>query len=82
MNPNGVVTVWKDASFVSIGVVLEVDVRVVKDTLWLRKAANHSHINVAKLEAMGRGSIWQLLWGSRLLRWQLTHCCELGGQHY
>ena len=29
--------------------------RVVEDASWLRKEADHSHINVAELEAVGRG---------------------------
>ena len=66
-------TVWTDASSVGIGVVLEVDGRVVEDASWLRKEADHSHINVAELEAVGRGSIRLLLGDSRPLRWQLTH---------
>ena len=62
-DPNGVVTVWTDASSVGIGVVLEVDGRVVEDASWLRKEADHSHINVAELEAVGRGVNLAIAWG-------------------
>ena len=55
VDPNGVVTVWTDVSSVGIGVVLEVDGHVVEDASWLRKEADHSHINVEELEALGRG---------------------------
>ena len=44
MDLNGVVAVWTDG----IGVVLEVDDRVVEDASWLRKETAHSHINVAE----------------------------------
>ena len=63
VDPNGVVTVWTDASLVGIGVVLEVDGRVVEDASWLRKEADHSHINVAELEAAGRGVNLAIAWG-------------------
>ena len=63
MDPNGVVTVWTDASLVGIGVVLEVDGRVVEDASWLRKEADHSHINVAEVEAVGRAVNLTIAWG-------------------
>jgi len=49
------VTVWTDASFRSIGVVLDVGGRIVEDASWLCKEADHSHINVTELEAVARG---------------------------
>ena len=63
MDPNGVVTVWTDASSVGIGVVLEVNGRVVVDASWLLKEADHSHINVAELEAVGREVNLAIVWG-------------------
>ena len=55
VDPNGVVSVWTDASSVGIGVVLEVDGHVVEYASWLRKEADHLHINNAELEAVGKG---------------------------
>jgi len=47
--------VWTDASSLGIGVVLDVGGRIVEDASWLRKEADHSHINVAELEAVAKG---------------------------
>ena len=52
----------QDASSVDIGVVLEVDGNVAKDASWLQKEADHSHINVAELEAVGRGVSLAIGW--------------------
>ena len=41
------VTVWTDASSLGIGVVLDVGGRIIEDASWLRKEADHSHINDA-----------------------------------
>ena len=51
---NGVV--WCDTSSIAIGTVLEVDGRVVQDASWLRKKDNFTHINVAELESVLKGS--------------------------
>jgi transposase InsO family protein len=58
----GSVTVWTDASSIGIGVVLEVDGNVVEDASWLRKEKDHSHINVAELEAVARGVNLAIAW--------------------
>jgi len=63
VNPGGSVTVWTDTSPIGIGVVLEVDGNVVEDASWLRKESDHSHINVAELEAVARGINLALTWG-------------------
>jgi len=55
VNSGDPVTVWTDASSLGIGVVLDVGGRIVEDVSWLRKEADHPHINVAKLEAVARG---------------------------
>jgi len=55
VNPGGSVIVRIDASSIEIGVVLEVDGKVVEDASWLRKDSDHSHTNVAELEAVVRG---------------------------
>ena len=67
------VTVWTDASSLGLGVALEVDGSIVEDVSWLRKKSDYSHINVAELEAVARGSTWQLRGGLRLLRLPLIH---------
>ena len=69
----GSVTVWTDASSLGLGVALEVDGSIVEDASWLRKKSDYSHINVAELEAVARGSTWQLRGGLRLLRLLLIH---------
>ena len=63
VNPNGVVTVWTDASSLALGVVLEIDGSVVEDASWLRKKTDQMHINVAELEAVGRGINLAIAWG-------------------
>ena len=54
LDSNRVVTVETDASSVGIGGVLEVDGLVIENASWLRKEVEHSHINVAKLESVGK----------------------------
>ncbi|XP_067932994.1 uncharacterized protein [Watersipora subatra] len=44
-------------------VALEVDGNIVEDASWLRKESDHQHINVAKLEAVGRGINLAIAWG-------------------
>ena len=73
MSYEGSVTVWTDPSLLGLGVALEVDGRIVEDTSWLGKKSDYFHINVAKLEAVARGSTWQLRGGLRLLRLPLIH---------
>ena len=48
-------TVWTDASSLAMGVVIQVNNDVVEDASWLRKKSDSLHINVAELEAVGRG---------------------------
>ena len=57
------VTVWTDASSLGLGVALEVDGSIVEDASCLRKESDHLHINVAELEAVGRGVNMALVWG-------------------
>ncbi|XP_067932754.1 uncharacterized protein [Watersipora subatra] len=57
VRPNGSVVVWTDASSLGLGVAVEVDGSIVEDVSWLRKESDHSHINVAELEAVRRGII-------------------------
>ena len=52
---NAPVVIWTDASSVAMGVVVEVGNVIVEDACWLRKATDCLHINVAELEAVGRG---------------------------
>ena len=56
-------TIWSDASSLAIGVLLEVDNKVVEDAAWLRKKDDYSHINVAELEAVVKGVNLALKWG-------------------
>jgi len=44
-------------------VALEVDGDIVEDASWLRKKEDHLHINVAELEAVGRGVNLAIAWG-------------------
>jgi len=46
-----------------MGVALEVDGGVIEDATWLRKKSDHLHINVAELEAVGRGINLAIAWG-------------------
>jgi transposase InsO family protein/ribonuclease HI len=63
VNSGGSVTVWTDASSLGMGVALEVDGSIVEDASWLRKESDHSHINVAELEAVARGINLAIAWG-------------------
>ena len=65
VSPHGDVTVWTDASSLGLGVALEVDGNIVEDASWLRKESDHLHINVAELEAVGRGVNMAIAWGFR-----------------
>jgi transposase InsO family protein len=47
--------VWCDASTLAIGVLVEVNGRVVEDASWMRKTMDVNHINVAELEAVLKG---------------------------
>ena len=67
VNPAGSVTVWTDASSLATGVVLEVDGEVVEDASWLRKKTDLLHINVAELEAVGRGINLAIAWGFKTM---------------
>jgi len=57
------VTVWTDASSLGIEVVPDVGGHVVEDVSWLRKETDHSHTNVAELEAVARGINLAIAWG-------------------
>lgn len=63
VNPRGAVTVWTHASSLGLGVALEVDGNIVEDASCLRKESDHSQINVAELEAVGRGVNLAIAWG-------------------
>lgn len=54
--------VWCDASSLALGVVIEMDGKVVEDASWLRKKEDSSHINVAELDAALRGVNLALKW--------------------
>ncbi|XP_067943371.1 uncharacterized protein [Watersipora subatra] len=62
MRPNGTVVVWTDASSLGLGVAVEVDGSVVEDASGLRKESDHSHINVAELEAVGQDVNLAIAW--------------------
>ena len=53
--------VWRDASSIVIGTVLEVDGRVF-DASWLKNKDDFSHINVADLESVLKGVNLVLKW--------------------
>lgn len=55
--------VWCDASSIAIGIILEIEGNMVEDAAWLRKKSDHSHINVAELEAVLKGINLALKWG-------------------
>ena len=55
--------VWTDASNVATGVVLEIDGCIVEDASWLRKESDAMHINVAELDAVGKGLNLAIQWG-------------------
>ena len=63
VRPNGAVVVWTDASSLGLGVAVEVDGSVVEDASWLMKESDHSHINVAELEAVGQCVNLAIAWG-------------------
>ncbi|XP_067949793.1 uncharacterized protein [Watersipora subatra] len=63
VRPDGSVVVWTDASSLGLGVAIGVDGSIVEDASWLRKESDHSHINVAELEAVGRGVNLAIAWG-------------------
>ena len=53
---------WCDASDLAIGVVLEIDGRTAEDAAWLRKKHDHSHINLAEIDAAVRGLALAIRW--------------------
>ena len=84
MSQHGEVTVWTDASSLGLGVALEVDGSIVWDASWLRKESVYQHINVAELEAVGRGVNMAIAWGFKTfyagsLRWLLRNCVRTKG---
>ena len=68
VRPHAAVTVWTDASSLGLGVALEVDGSIVEDASWLRKESDHLHINVAELEAVGRGVNMAMAWGFKTFK--------------
>ena len=68
VRPHAAVTVWTDASSLGLGVALEVDGSIVEDASWLRKESDHLHINVAELEAVGRGVNMAIAWGFKTFK--------------
>lgn len=56
---------WVDASSLAIGVVIEIEGRIVEDASWLRQKRESMHINVAELDAVIRGLNTALRWGDR-----------------
>ena len=62
MSQHGEVTMWTDTSSLGLGVALEVDGSIVEDASWFRKESDYQHINVAKLEAVGRGVNMAIVW--------------------
>lgn len=60
-------TVWTDASKIAVGVVMEVEGRIIEDAAWLRKKDDANHINVAELEAVLKGVNLALKWGASSL---------------
>ena len=59
--------VWCDASKIAFGVVVEKDGEVVEDATWLRKEDDGSHINLAELNAIVKGTNLALKWGAKEL---------------
>ena len=55
--------VWTDASNLALGILVEVDGTAVEDAAWLRKSSDHSHINVAELDAVLKGVNLAIKWG-------------------
>ena len=54
---------WCDASSIATAVVLQSGDEVLEDAAWLRKKNDHTHINVAELEAAVKGLNLCLKWG-------------------
>ena len=54
--------VYTDASDIGLGVVLQVDGRVLEDAAWLRKSNDRKHINVAELDAAIKGLAMAVSW--------------------
>jgi len=60
-------TVWTDASSIALGVVLEVNGKIVEDGGWLRPKNDVTHINRAELDAAIKGINLAVKWGKRSL---------------
>ena len=56
--------VWVDASSLALGVVVEMDGRIIEDANWLRKE-DCCHINMAELDAVIKGLNLVLAWKVR-----------------
>ena len=54
-SPDSEWTLYCDASYVALGVVLEVNGTAVENACWLRQPGGKKHINVAELEAVVKG---------------------------
>ena len=59
--------IWCDASSIALGVVLQVGGNVVEDAAWLRKKDDHSHINLAELDAVLKGVNLAVQWELKVL---------------
>lgn len=55
--------VYCDASSIATGIALMIGGKMVEDACWLRKPSDHSHINLAELEAVVRGVNLACSWG-------------------
>lgn len=56
-------TLWCDASSIAMGVLLEVNGKIIEDGSWLRKKDDSRHINIAELEAVVKGLNLCAKWG-------------------
>ena len=57
--------VWCDASSLAVGVVVDIDGKVVEDSAWLRKQSDNAHINLAELDSVLKGVNLALKWNLR-----------------
>ena len=60
--------VFCDASDLAVGVVLQLDGKVIEDSSWLRDANDSKHINVAELDAALRGLTLAAEWKLEAVR--------------
>ncbi|GFO06854.1 Gag-pro-pol polyprotein [Plakobranchus ocellatus] len=55
--------VWRDASNLALGVVIDIGGVTAEDATWLRKKDDYNHINVAELESALKGMNLGVQWG-------------------